>query len=76
MVSSVTVNSRLVDTSVLRAAQDTDGMPTRNYAEEFANWLKSSFLGVADFTRDDDDIAKVHRLIDFRHAYKTSILTD
>lgn len=66
MVSSVTVNSRLVDTSVLRAAQNTDGMATRNYAEEFANWLKSSFLGVADFTRDDDDIAKVHRLVDFR----------
>lgn len=47
-------------------SQNTDGMPTQNYAEEFANWLKRSFLGVADFTGDDDDIAKAYCLIDFK----------
>ena len=66
MVSSVTVNSRLLDTSLLRALPKYWWNAYTNYAEEFANWLKRSFLGVADFTGDDDDIAKVHHLINFR----------
>ena len=35
--------------------------------------MKRSFLGVADFSGDDDHLAKVHRLIDFRSRLKTSI---
>lgn len=66
MVSTVTVNSRLTDTSLLRAPLNYWNVYTKPCVGMY-NWtLKRIFLGVADYTCDDDDIAKVHRLIDCR----------